>query len=141
MVLTPELRGLVLTPGYAVTRAYRRCRKGTKTMSRKFAYLILTVIGFILPYYFLISFLITHGLAARLFLNQLFGTPISTFFATDLLISCVVFMIFLRREAERQAMKYQWVYWISLLTVGLSFALPLFLWVREGHLESGRGDK
>ena len=106
-------------------------------MSRKLVYLILAVIGFILPYYFLISFLMTHGLAARLFLNQLFGTPISIFFAVDLLISCLVFMIFLKREAERHAMKYQWVYWISLLTVGLSFALPLFLWAREGRLESG----
>ena len=110
-------------------------------MSRKLVYLILAVIGFILPYYFLISFLATHGLAARLFLNQLFGTPISTFFAADLLISCVVFIIFLRREAARHAMKHQWAYWIALLTVGLSFALPLFLWAREGHLESGRGDK
>ena len=81
-------------------------------MSRKPVYLILTVIGFVLPYYFLISFLMTHGLAARVFLNQLFGTPISTFFAVDLLISCVVFMIFLRREAERHAMKYEWIYWI-----------------------------
>ena len=105
-------------------------------MSRKLAYLILTVIGFVLPYYFLISFLMTHGLAARVFLNQLFGTPTSTFFAVDLLISCVVFMIFLRREAERHAMKYEWIYWISLITVGLSFALPLFLWAREGHLET-----
>lgn len=110
-------------------------------MSRKLVYLILAVIGFILPYYFLISFLMAHGFAARLFLNQVFGTPISTFFAADLLISCVVFIIFLRREAERHAMNYQWIYWISLLTVGLSFALPLFLWAREGHLESGRGDK
>jgi phosphate/sulfate permease len=105
-------------------------------MSRKLVYLILAIIGFILPYYFLISFLMTHGLAARVFLNQLIGTPISTFFATDLLISCVVFMKFLKGEAERHAMKHQWVYWISLLTVGLSFALPLFLWAREGYLES-----
>jgi hypothetical protein len=105
-------------------------------MSRKLVYLILAVIGFVVPYYFLISFLMTHGLAARVFFNQLFGTPISTFFAADLLISCVIFMIFLRREAKRQAMRYEWVYWTALITVGLSFALPLFLWAREGHLES-----
>jgi hypothetical protein len=109
-------------------------------MSRKLLYLILAVIGFILPYYFLISFLMTHGVDARLFLAQLFGTPISTFFAVDLLISCVVFMLFLRREAERHAMRHQWLYWISLLTVGLSFALPLFLWARESQLESRPAD-
>ena len=109
-------------------------------MSRKVVYLILAVTGFVLPYYFLISFLMTHGVDARLFLTQLFGTPISTFFAVDLLISCVVFMLFLRQEAERHAMRHQWVYWISLLTVGLSFALPLFLWAREDHLESRPAD-
>lgn len=105
-------------------------------MSRKLVYLVFALSGFVLPYYFLISFLMTHGFDARLFLAQLFGTPISTFFVVDLLISCVVFMLFLRQEAERHAMRHQWVYWISLLTVGLSFALPLFLWAREGHLES-----
>lgn len=105
-------------------------------MSRKLVYLILAIIGFILPYYFLISFLMTHGFDSRLFLVQLFATPISTFFAVDLLLSCVVFIVFLKQEAERNAMKHQWIYWVLLLTVGLSFALPLFLWAREGHLKS-----
>lgn len=109
-------------------------------MSRKLVYLLLAVIGFILPYYFLISFLTTYGFNSRLFLIQLFGTPGSTFFAVDLLISCVVFMLFLKREAGRHAMRHQWVYWISLFTVGLSFALPLFLWAREGQLESQSAD-
>jgi hypothetical protein len=124
-----------------MARANAALPERNHSMSRKLVYLILAVIGLILPYYFLISFLLTHGLAARLFLNQLFDTPISIFFAVDLLISCLVFMIFLKREAERHAMKYQWIYWMSLLTVGLSFALPLFLWAREGHLESRRVDK
>lgn len=105
-------------------------------MSRKLLYLTLAVIGLILPYYFLISFLVAHGFDARLFLRQLFATPISTFFAADLLISCVVFARFMGQEVDRHTMKHQWVYWISLLTVGLSFALPLFLWAREAHLSS-----
>jgi hypothetical protein len=62
--------------------------KGNKSMSRKLLYLILGSYwlhpSLLLPD----SFLMTHGLAARVFLNQLFGTPISTFFAVDLLISC-----------------------------------------------------
>lgn len=59
-------------------------------MTRKHVYLLLTVIGFIVPYYFFISFLMLHGLDPRLFIRELFGTRISTFFAVDLLISCVV---------------------------------------------------
>ena len=104
-------------------------------MRRKHIYLFLAVIGFIGPYYFFISFLAAHGLDGRLFVQQLFGTRISTFFAVDLLLSCVVFVRYLSQEAARYSMKRQWIYLIALLTVGLSFALPLFLYVRESHLE------
>ena len=105
-------------------------------MSRKHIYSFLAVIGFIGPYYFFISFLVAHGLDARLFIQQLFGTRISTFFAVDLLLSSVVFLRYLGQEAARYSMRRQWIYLIALLTVGLSFALPLFLYVRESHLET-----
>ena len=105
-------------------------------MRRKHIYLFLAVIGFIGPYYFLISFLAAHGLDGRLFVQQLFGTRISTFFAVDLPLSCVVFVRYLSQEAVCYSMKRQWIYLIALLTVALSFALPLFLYVRESHLET-----
>lgn len=104
-------------------------------MTRKHAYLVLAAIGFIAPYYFFISFLLAHGLDAGLFLRQLFGTPISTFFAVDLIVASVVFMVYLAQEGTRWSMKHKWVYLIALCTVGLSFALPLFLWAREAHRE------
>ena len=104
-------------------------------MGRKNIYLILAVIGFIAPYYFFISFLLAHGFDARLFLRQLFGTPISTFFAVDLIVSAYVFIVWLGREATRLSMKHMWVYLVALLTVGLSFALPLFLFAREVRIE------
>jgi hypothetical protein len=105
-------------------------------MSRKHLYLILAVIGFIVPYYFLISFIKAHGLDGEAFVQQLFGTSISAMFAADLLVSCVVFAIFVRREAARYAIARWWLYLIALLTVGLSFALPLFLYVRESRIEA-----
>src|SRR5262245_13449521 len=105
-------------------------------MTRKHVYLFLAIIGFIVPYYFLISFLLSHGLDARLFLKQLFGTPISTFFAVDLVISSLVFLAFLKQEVGRHSLKHSWVYVFALFTVGLSFALPLFLWARESRLQS-----
>lgn len=104
-------------------------------MTRKRIYLFLAIVGFIVPYYFFISFLVAHGFDGRLFVRQLFGTSISTFFAADLLLSCVVFARFAGQEAARHSMKHQWVYLIALCTVGLSFALPLFLWARERYFE------
>ena len=105
-------------------------------MTRKYIYLILAIFGFIVPYYFLISFLSAHGFDARLFFQQLLGTSISTFFAVDLIVSSFVFIVYLRQEGARLSMKHKWVYLVALLTVGLSFALPLFLFVRETHIES-----
>ena len=105
-------------------------------MARKYVYLLLAVVGFIIPYYFLISFLVAHGFDVRLILKQLFGTPMSTFFAVDLIVSSVVFIFYLVQEATRHSIRHQWVYLVALFTVGLSFALPLFLWAREAHCES-----
>ena len=104
-------------------------------MNQKHIYLILAIIGFIAPYYFFISFLMAHGLDGQAFLQQLFGTRISTFFAVDLLLSCLVFVRFLRQEARRYTIARWWLYLLALVTVGLSFALPLFLYVRASHLE------
>lgn len=109
-------------------------------MRRKHLYLILAVAGFLAPYYFLISFIAAHGLDTKAFVQQLFGTRISTFFAVDLLISSVVFMRYLHQEAGRNHIKHWWLYLIALLTVGLSFALPLFLYARESRLEADYRD-
>jgi hypothetical protein len=105
-------------------------------MTRKHVYLLLAIIGFIVPYYFLISFLRAHGLDGRLFLAQLYGAPASAFFAVDLVISCLVFLVFWQRESNRLGIRHRWIYFIALATVGLSFALPLFLWARETYVES-----
>ncbi|PYP82855.1 MAG: hypothetical protein DMF61_24985 [Blastocatellia bacterium AA13] len=48
-------------------------------MTRKRFYLMLAIVGFVIPYYFFVSFLLANGPDGRLFLHQLFGTPISTF--------------------------------------------------------------
>ena len=108
-------------------------------MKKKHPYLIFAIIGFVGPYYFLISFLAAHGVDGNAFVQQLFGTKISTFFAVDLLVSSVVFVRYLGQEATRYSIEYRWVYVVALLTVGLSFALPLFLYVRECHLEAKAG--
>jgi hypothetical protein len=102
----------------------------------KNVYLLFAVIGFVGPYFFFISFLATHGLDGRAFLQELFASNISTFFAVDLMVSSVVFIGYLRVEATRCSIDRWWLYLIALLTVGLSFALPLFLYVRERRLES-----
>ena len=106
---------------------------------RRQVYLGLAVVGLVIPYYFLITFLLKYGVDGRLFFKQLFGTPISTFFAADLLLSCIVFMMYSGREASRHSIKHAWICTLVLFTVGLSCALPLFLFLREPYLSKDNG--
>jgi hypothetical protein len=113
-------------------------------MTLKRLYLLLAFVGLVVPYYFFLAFLIRYGPDGRIFLQQLFATPVSTFFAVDLLLSSVVFMRFLLQESRRYAMANPWVYVLALVTVGLSFALPLFLYFRQSRIDArlarpGRG--
>ncbi|HKY05977.1 MAG TPA: DUF2834 domain-containing protein [Blastocatellia bacterium] len=107
-------------------------------MRLKNLYLILAVIGLAAPYYFFISFLMTHGLDARALVAGLFANHASSFFVIDLLISSVVFLCYLRQESARQPVPYWGLYVVALFAVGLSFALPLFLYARASRLESNQ---
>ena len=103
---------------------------------RKNIYLALAMIGVMVPYFFLFQFIGENGLSVSLLIQRLFANDISTFFAVDLIISIIVFWIYLISEAEKLRMTNYWLYILASLTVGLSFALPLFLYFRERKLES-----
>ena len=94
-------------------------------------YLFLAVIGFIVPYYFFARFLAAHGLDLPLLLSYLFANNISTFFAVDLIMTAVVFLVFSRQEAQRHKMRHWGAYVLATLLVGPSFAFPIFLYFRE----------
>jgi hypothetical protein len=99
-------------------------------------YLSLAVIGWVLPYFFFVSFLIENGLDLALLLDQLFASYISTFFAVDLIITAIAFLVFAQQESQKREMGNWWAYIVATLTVGPSFALPLFLYFRDQRLEA-----
>ncbi len=102
-------------------------------MNRKTVYLVLAIIGFIAPYYFFLQ-VRAYNLNE---LFQLFSTSrILGGIAMDLLVSVIVFWYFMFTEARQLEMKNPWVYLLATLLVGLSFALPLFLYFRERKLET-----
>jgi len=101
----------------------------------KTIYLVFTFLGLFLPYYFLIAFLRIYGFDLPLLIQQIFANQISTFFAVDLIISIFVFWLYMYHEATKLKMKNWWIYILASLTVGLSCALPLFLYFRERRLE------
>lgn len=103
---------------------------------RKSIYLALAILGLAMPYYFLFQFINANGFDIPLLVQQLFANHISTFFAVDLIVSIIVFWVWMIAEANKLQMNNWWLYILASLTVGLSFALPLFLYVREQKLQN-----
>jgi len=102
--------------------------------NNRFTFLILALLGAVVPLAVLAPFLYAHGLAPGLFMKQLLATPVSRFFAFDVLISAMTFWVFMLREGRRLEMKNLWIYVVCTLLVGVSLGLPLFLFFRERKL-------
>jgi len=108
-------------------------------MKLRHLYLLLAVIGVVLPYWHFVPWVVEHhGLNMPLFLRELFANRISAFFAMDVIVSAIVVISFIQTEGKRLQMRFLWVPTISVLAVGPSLGLPLFLYQRQRRL--GRAD-
>jgi hypothetical protein len=103
-------------------------------VKQKNVYLFLAILGAALRYSQFIPWVMENGLQLGLLVRQLFANRIGGFFGLDVLVSAVVLVRFVRVEGKRLRMRYLWLPVVSLCTVGVSFALPLFLYLRESAL-------
>ena len=94
-------------------------------------YLLLAIVGTVLPYSAFIPFLLEHGLDVRVFVEQLFASRISAFFGWDVIVSSVVLWLFVIVEGRHLGMRHLWIPIAGNLAVGVSLGLPLFLYMRE----------
>ena len=101
----------------------------------KNTYLVLAILGFVVPYFFFLQISPENGFDLPALLQPLFSNNLLRGTAMDLLISVIAFWVYMFAEAGRLQMKNSWVYLLATLLVGLSFALPLFLYFRERKLE------
>lgn len=97
-------------------------------------YLMLCIIGAVWPLAHFFPFVLAHGLDIPYFLQQLWVNDISRFFAADVVCSAITCVSFMMVEGRRIGMRQPWRAAAGLL-VGVSLALPLFLWLRQRHLE------
>jgi hypothetical protein len=109
-------------------------------MRPKHVYLGLCTAGTLLPLAAFLPFLRTHGLDPRGFVDQLFATPVSSFFGWDVIVSSLVLWVFVLIEGRRLRIPRLWAPIAANLLVGVSLGLPLFLYLRETHSEPARGD-
>jgi hypothetical protein len=103
-------------------------------MRARHLYLALCLIGTVLPLRAFLPFVELPGAGPRLFLAQLFATPVSGFFGWDVVVSALVLWAFVAIEGRRLAMRGLWAPIAAILLVGVSLGLPLFLYIRERRL-------
>ncbi|MGB5963665.1 MAG: DUF2834 domain-containing protein [Coleofasciculaceae cyanobacterium] len=107
---------------------------------KKSLYLVIAIAGSIAPWYWLLQ--PTELLSPSLFLQQAFANNIATAFASDLIISAVAFFCFVWIELKHLKVSRLWLLLYIGLTfgIGLSCALPFFLYRREQIIEEGQSN-
>lgn len=114
-------------------------------MKLKQVYLMLAVLGFILPNVFVFQESIATGnwlfwLDPKATTEGMFGNRISTAFIIDLLVAVFVFFLWSYHTAQKFNIKNVWIYWILTLLFGVAGPFPLFLYnielAKEANPES-----
>lgn len=100
----------------------------------KLFYLFLAVIGAIAPYAVYFGYLEWVPGSSNA-LSLAWGNPIAAATLTDFTIACLAFWPFVFSESRRLGMRLWWFYILTNIFIGLSFALPAFLYMRERTLE------
>lgn len=94
-------------------------------------YLLLALLGAVVPYSQLLPWVVSHGLNLRLLVVELFAGRVSAFFGLDVILSAVVLLVFIWREGTTRRIARLWLPIAATCLVGVSCGLPLFLHLRE----------
>jgi Terpene cyclase DEP1 len=94
-------------------------------------YLVATVIGAIVPFFFFFQFIQSNGVNLPGFISSLFVNGAAGGFSADLLISSFVFWIFMFQRRKMSNAPKPWLFIALNLGIGLSCALPAYLYAIE----------
>ena len=99
-------------------------------------YLLLSVIGFILPNIWVMKVTVETG--NLLFwwdvpttFSQMFANDIATAFMVDLLFVVLVFFFWSYHQAKKHQIKYLGLTWLLTMLFGIAGGFPLFLYLKE----------
>ena len=98
-------------------------------------YLVLCVLGALVPNSLFWPWLVAHGLSPQRFVNDLFANGVSAFFGMDVVLSAIGLTAFVIVEGSRLGLARRWLPILATCVVGVSLGLPLFLYQRQMHLD------
>jgi Terpene cyclase DEP1 len=102
--------------------------------SRERVLLALTIVGFAAPNVMVGVFIAKHGLDVGRYFNDWVQTLPAAQLGVDLIIAFVAFRLWAAWDGRRTGQRSWWVLIPASLLVGLCFAVPLFLLLRERTL-------
>jgi hypothetical protein len=94
-------------------------------------YLFLAILGAVVPYIFFFQFIQAEGINIPLFISSLFVNGAASGFSADLLISSFIFWLFMFQQMKNTNGPKPYLFIVLNLSIGLSCALPAYLYARE----------
>ncbi|MEA3249039.1 MAG: DUF2834 domain-containing protein [Patescibacteria group bacterium] len=102
-------------------------------MKPRHIYLALAALGIILPYYHYWQFAQTHGNDMVKFFNDVLANDASRFILMDMVVTAIAFFVFVALDSKKRKVRYAWIAIAGVFMVGVSFGLPLYLYLRDKY--------
>ena len=97
----------------------------------KTVYLVLAILGAVLPYIFFVQHFSAEGASLSRFLSALFVNPAAGGFTIDLFFTSAVFWVFMFQQRSRKKGPHPLPFILLNVFIGVSCALPGYLYARE----------
>ena len=98
-------------------------------------YALFTLVGVILPFSQFVLWLTEYGFSFSLFIHQIVENPLATFAWLDVILTVIVIVVMVMNEGRNYKIKRLWIPIIASFVGGASVGLPLFLYMKQCHLE------
>ena len=106
-------------------------------ITRERLLLLLTVVGFLVPNAMVVVFVAEHGVDIGRYLGDWFETLPAAQLVADLTIAFLAFVAWTAWDGPRSGVRRWWVTIPASLLVGVCFAIPLYLLLRERATPAG----
>ncbi|MEZ5503420.1 MAG: DUF2834 domain-containing protein [Halioglobus sp.] len=106
-------------------------------------YLLLTIAGLVMTWYYNLQFIQASGgnFDIAEFMAAGSTNAAAQSLTWDLTIACLSGLLWIYFESKRLGLRFFWLYILLAFGVAWAFAFPLFLFVRQGKLESVRKEQ
>jgi hypothetical protein len=107
-------------------------------MNLKYLYLSLCILSLVLTYSQVPAITKQYGYNFLPMFGEQFSTPSLRFLGFDLIIAALASTIFILAEGIRLKIKSLYIPVLAVFLIGISFALPLFLFLRENKIQKDK---